>query len=123
MEKLFSFEKFSAPNRKGDGRWYWSYNPGLLNQAQIIRSTSDDYTSSQCEVFFDPNKLSDDGTVSLSASAFSKSGKLWAFSTSESGSDQQTIQVIKTDDVGLKPESDLIKVYHTFIPKAVSIQS
>ena len=44
-------------------------------------------------VFFDPNKLSTEGTVSLRGHCFSEDGSLWAYSLSESGSDWVTIKV------------------------------
>ena len=37
--------------------------------------------------FFDPNSLSNDGTISLKQNAFSKDGSIWAYGLSESGSD------------------------------------
>ena len=54
-------------------------------------SSSVQYTQETLEsepsLFFDPNTLSDDGTVSLKTSSFSKDGRIWAYGLSESGSD------------------------------------
>ena len=45
------------------------------------------------KIFIDPNKFSEDGTVSLGTCAFSEDGKLFAYTLSQSGSDWQTIKV------------------------------
>lgn len=46
------------------------------------------------EVFLDPNKLSDDGTVALSDVSFSKDGKYCAYAAASSGSDWVEIRVM-----------------------------
>ena len=45
------------------------------------------------EVFFNPNSLSEDGTVALGTKAFSEDGELFAYALSESGSDWNTVKV------------------------------
>lgn len=47
-------------------------------------------------VFFDENKLSKDGTVSLGYHAFSPDGQFFAYSTFEKGSDWKTIKFKST---------------------------
>lgn len=46
-----------------------------------------DNLESEGKVFLDPNTLSEDGTISLSNTAFSKDGKIMAYGLSKSGSD------------------------------------
>lgn len=52
-----------------------------------------DLLESEAQVFLDPNKLSEDGTVALSGRSFSEDGELFAYSLSNKGSDWVTIKV------------------------------
>ena len=54
-----------------------------------------DLLDSEPQVFLDPNKLSDDGTVALVGRSFSEDGELCAYSLSNKGSDWVTIKVKK----------------------------
>ncbi|KZV73550.1 prolyl oligopeptidase [Peniophora sp. CONT] len=97
------FERFGHPSLKADNRWYWSYNSGLQAQSVYYRSKdatlpsfSNGETGAGGEVFFDPNVLSEDGTVSLATAAFSRDGKYFAYALSRSGSDFTTIYVRPT---------------------------
>ena len=49
------------------------------------------------ELFLDPNRFSKDGTAALSATAFSESGKLYAYGISRSGSDWFTVYIRQTE--------------------------
>lgn len=53
--------------------------------------------TSKPEEFLDPNKLSDDGTVALSGTAFSEDGATFAYGLSSSGSDWITVQFKRVD--------------------------
>lgn len=65
-----------------------SYNTGLQNQYPIYRfkdlAAFSESSGPPGELFFDPNLLSSDGTISISATSFSKSAKYWAYGLSES---------------------------------------
>ncbi|KAH7926038.1 hypothetical protein BV22DRAFT_1128529 [Leucogyrophana mollusca] len=97
------YAKFSAPAFKHDNRWYWYYNSGLQAQSVIYRSKDNalpDFSEEDGaggEIFFDPNMLSTDGTAALAATAFSRSGKYFAYGISLSGSDFCTVYVRETD--------------------------
>ncbi|CAL1703361.1 unnamed protein product [Somion occarium] len=102
IRKNTDYAKFSSPTLKDDNRWYWYYNTGLQAQSVIYRSKDDrlpDFSKGDGlggEIFFDPNLLSDDGTAALAATAFSRSGKYFAYGISRSGSDFYTVYIRPT---------------------------
>ncbi|HET59711.1 MAG TPA: S9 family peptidase [Chloroflexi bacterium] len=83
MTELWNYEKFSAPYRKG-GRIFYSHNDGLQNQSVLFWQET---LASEPKILLDPNTLSADGTVALSAVEISSDGRRMAYSLSESGSD------------------------------------
>lgn len=89
IEELWNYEKVSAPVEEG-GQYYYYKNDGLQNQSVLYVT---DALEEEGEIFFDPNKLSDDGTVALSSTSFSEDGKLFAYAISTSGSDWNEIYV------------------------------
>jgi prolyl oligopeptidase len=97
-----NYAKFSSPSLKDDGRWYWYYNTGLQAQTVLYRSKDEilpDFSKQEGpggDVFFDPNLLSEDGTVSLADTSFSPCGAYFAYAISLSGSDFVTIYVRST---------------------------
>lgn len=90
LTEIWNYEKISAPYRKGD-YYYYSKNNGLQNQSVIYYKKGLD---AEEKVFLDPNKLSDDGTVSLGGLYFSNDYKYAAYTISRSGSDWNEIYVI-----------------------------
>ena len=93
LEKLWNYEKVTAPVKHGD-YYYFYKNNGLQNQYVMYRSKNED--GSNAEVFLDPNKFSEDGTVSLAGVSFTKDGSLYAYLISEGGSDWRKIIVRNT---------------------------
>lgn len=89
MEKLWNYERVSAPYREGDFYYYYK-NDGLQNQSVLYRKDKD----GKEEVFLDPNSFSKDGTTSLSQVQFTKKGELAAYMISEGGSDWGKILVM-----------------------------
>jgi prolyl oligopeptidase len=83
LEALWNNERIGAPKKHGKW-WYFHKNSGLQNQDVLYRARS---PKGKAEVFFDPNSLSKDGTVALSATSFSKDGRYMAYSLSKAGSD------------------------------------
>lgn len=94
LEKLWNFEKFSAPFVEGD-YIYWYKNDGLQNQAVLYRKKGE---NGKEEIFLDPNKFSTDGTTSLAGISFSKDGSLVAYQLSEGGSDWRKVVVLNAVD-------------------------
>ena len=90
MEKLWNYEKISAPFKEGDFTYYYKNN-GLQNQSVLYRKDK----AGKEEIFLDPNTFSKDGTTSLGGINFSKDGSLVAYSISEGGSDWRKVIVIE----------------------------
>ncbi|HEU0137444.1 MAG TPA: prolyl oligopeptidase family serine peptidase [Flavobacterium sp.] len=101
IQKLWNYEKISAPFKEGIFTYYYKNN-GLQNQSVLYRKDK----SGKEEVFLDPNIFSPDGTTSLADVEFTKDGSLLAYSVSEAGSDWNKITVI--DAVTKKKHADVI---------------
>ena len=98
MEKLWNYEKISAPFKEG-GYTYFYKNNGLQNQSVLYRTDK----SGKEELFLDPNTFSKDATTSLDGVSFSKDGSKVAYSISKAGSDWRTVIFI---DAKTKKEID-----------------
>jgi len=95
FSNLINYERLSAPFREGK-HWFYFRNTGLQNQSILYIRNSE---TGPARVFFDPNGLSADGTVSLSNRSFSRDGRYMAYATQTSGSDWDTWRVrnVETD--------------------------
>ena len=89
LEKLWNYEKISAPFKEGDYTYFYK-NDGLQNQSVLYRKDK----NGKQEVFLDPNTFSKDGTTSLGGIDFSKDGSLVAYAISEGGSDWRKVIVL-----------------------------
>jgi len=89
LSELWHYEKAGVPSYHG-GYYYTWRNNGLQNQHALYRSPTLDQVG---ELVFDPNTLSDDGTVAIGARSFSPTGRFFAYTLSKSGSDWQEIRV------------------------------
>ncbi len=85
IEEMWNYPKYGAPFQKED-HYYFQKNDGLQNQSVWFTQKG---LTGKPEVFIDPNKLSDDGTVSLGGINFSLNGKYAAYTIQKSGSDWQ----------------------------------
>lgn len=92
LEKLWNYEKVSAPFKEGDYTYFYK-NDGLQNQYVVYRKKGD----GEEEVFLNPNKFSEDGTTSLAGLSFTKDGSLATYLISEGGSDWRKAIVLDTE--------------------------
>jgi len=89
LEKLWNYEKISAPFKEGNFTYYYKNN-GLQNQSVLYRKDAKGEES----IFLDPNTFSKDGTSSLGGVNFSEDGSKVAYSISEGGSDWRKVIVM-----------------------------
>jgi prolyl oligopeptidase len=94
LEKLLDYERVYAPTKHGEYLYFYK-NDGLQNQNVLYRKKSE---GGEPEVFLDPNTFSEDGTISLAGTGFTKDGSLLAYLISEGGSDWRKCIVMKTAD-------------------------
>ena len=89
LTELWNYERYSTPSKEG-GRYYFSKNDGLQNQSVVYMLETLD---SEPKVLFDPNMWSEDGTVALGETSFSKDGKYVAYSIADGGSDWRSWRI------------------------------
>ena len=91
LREIWNYERFGVPFRKGDYLFYLKNN-GLQNQSVLFCHDSKD---SVPRVLIDPNLLSQDGTIALTATSVSADARYLAYSLSRSGSDWNTIRIME----------------------------
>jgi prolyl oligopeptidase len=94
LTEIWDYEKYSAPSKKGE-YYFFSKNEGLQEQSVIYYQKGLD---GEPEVFLDPNKFSDDGSVSLKGMYFSKDHQYCGYGISRGGSDWTEFYVMNVDD-------------------------
>ena len=104
LARLLDYERESAPVDEGNYT-YFRRNSGLQNQAVIYRLNA----AGEESVFIDPNTLSEDGTTSIAALSFSKSGNLAAYQKSEGGADWRSVEVVDSESLEVIDQIDDVK--------------
>jgi prolyl oligopeptidase len=89
LTELLDFPRVSVPEKQGN-RYFFARNSGLQNQSVIY--VREGITGPE-RVLLDPNMLSPDGTVALSATAPTQDGSLFGYGLSKSGSDREELFV------------------------------
>ncbi len=92
LTEMFNYERYSAPSKHGE-YYVYSKNDGLQNFSVVYYQKGLD---GEPKVLLDPNKFSDDGSVSLAGISFSKDAKYFSYSISRGGSDWREIYVMET---------------------------
>jgi prolyl oligopeptidase len=90
LEKLYDYQRYSATFKGGD-RYFFFKNDGLQNQSILYIQNDLD---SAPQLFLDPNRFSEDGTVSLTTYSFSKDGRYFAYGTASGGSDWNEFHIM-----------------------------
>jgi prolyl oligopeptidase len=93
LTELWDHPRASAPTRRAH-RWFQMRNSGLQNQDVLYVM---DAPGTEGRPLLDPNTMSTDGTVSLSAAATSRDARHLAYATSAAGSDWMTWRVRDID--------------------------
>jgi prolyl oligopeptidase len=94
LTRLYDFPRTSVPTRRG--RYYFfTHNTGLQDQPVLYVQ---EHANGQRRVLIDPNGMSADGPVALTALAIDDSGTRAAYGLSKSGSDRQEILIRRVDD-------------------------
>jgi prolyl oligopeptidase len=94
LTKIWNFPKYTVPFKKGEELYFYTKNDGIQNQNVVYSSKG--IGGKEVELI-DPNKLSTDGTVSLSMFSVSRDAKYMAYATSKAGSDWETINILDVE--------------------------
>jgi len=89
LQELLNYPRFSLPSKTG-GRYFYTYNSGLQNQSPLYVK---DTLGGEGRIVIDPNTMSKDGTVALTAIAPSDDGKWVGYGIAKAGSDWNEFRV------------------------------
>ena len=100
MKDNFGLLRFEVPFRCGSSYYYYRYD-GRNNQPLLFVKKTLEMVPF---IYFDPNKISADGTTSISATVPSRDGKYMAFQISGAGSDWNEIRIKDVQSMKSLPE-------------------
>jgi len=89
LTELYNYPRHDLPFKEG-GRYFYTYNTGLLNQPQLLMK---DRLDGGARLLLDPNTLSADGTVSLTQWDVSPDGRWLGYGVAVAGSDWNEYRV------------------------------
>ncbi|MFD1952377.1 prolyl oligopeptidase family protein [Sphingomonas arantia] len=93
LKALWNYERFGVP-RKSGGRYFYTRNTGLQNQAVLYVRDALDGTP---RLLIDPNLWAKDGATALSDWNPSEDGKRIVYSIQDGGTDWRTLKVLDVD--------------------------
>jgi prolyl oligopeptidase len=100
LNKIWKTESISTPYKVEDKTFYY-FNDGTWQQSKLmIRECMD----CEARVLLDPNKFSEDGTISLGGTSVSNNASLLAYSISDGGSDWRTWKVLNINSGEVFPD-------------------
>lgn len=103
LKGLFDYARYGVPREEG-GRLFYTYNSGLMNQAQLLVRDS---AAGEGRVLLDPNNWASDGATALDAWEPSPDGATVAYTVQDGGSDWRTMKFVHAADG--KPLVDELK--------------
>ena len=89
ITELYDYERFAAPEKKG-GRYFYTHNTGLQNQAVLFVRNSVD---GEGRVLIDPNPWSKDGATALAEWEPNEQGTKLLYAVQDGGTDWRTLHV------------------------------
>ena len=93
LKNIWDYERQSIPFKKGN-KYYYYHNNGLDQQSILM---SKDCLNCTGSVVINPNHFSNDGSVSLAGTYFSKDFKYLGYAISRSGSDWKEFYIMDLD--------------------------
>ena len=93
LKKTWETESISIPYKVNEKTFYY-FNDGSWQQSKLMIKDCDDCKP---RVLLDPNKFSQDGTISLGGTSVSNNASLLAYAISDGGSDWRTWKVLNIE--------------------------
>ncbi|AOH86276.1 prolyl endopeptidase [Sphingomonas panacis] len=101
LKTLLDYERFGVPVKKG-GRYFYTHNAGLQNQAVLF--VRDSLTGTG-RVLIDPNTWSKDGATALSEWVPSEDGGKLLYGVQDGGTDWRTLRILDVANGTLLPDT------------------
>jgi prolyl oligopeptidase len=100
ITQLYDYERFGVPRKKG-GRYFYTHNSGLQNQAVLFVRDS---AGGEGRMLIDPNPWSKDGATALAEWVPSEQGDRLLYSVQDGGTDWRTLRVLDVGSGKLMPD-------------------